>query len=77
MMRDSIEINDTFKRLCEVFEDKLKLAVEQFSKVEDLSKPESQTLLQNTMILASQVSNNIIAEAKAQEMINVKQEQNN
>ena len=77
MMRDSIEINDTFKRLGEVFEDKLKLAVEQFSKVEDLSKPESQTLLQNTMILASQVSNNIIAEAKAQEMINVKQEQNN
>ena len=77
MMRDSIEINDTFKRLGEVFEDKLKLAVEQFSKVEDLSKPESQTLLQNTMILASQVSNNIIAEAKAQEMINVQQEQNN
>ena len=76
-MRDSIEINDTFKRLGEVFEDKLKLAAEQFSKVEDLSKPESQTLLQNTMILASQVSNNIIAEAKAQEMINVKQEQNN
>lgn len=77
MMIDSIEINDTFKRLGEVFEDKLKLAVEQFSKVEDLSKPESQTLLQNTMILASQVSNNIIAEAKAQEMFNVKQEQNN
>ena len=77
MMRDSIEINDTFKRLGEVFEDKLKLAVEQFSKVEDLSKTESQTLLQNTMILASQVSNNIIAEAKAQEMINVQQEQNN
>ena len=76
-MRDSIEINDTFKRLGEVFEDKLKLAVEQFSKVEDLSKTESQTLLQNTMILASQVSNNIIAEAKAQEMINVQQEQNN